>query len=406
MKPIHVLLVMVALASLAMPALAATLVVAESGGDHADLQAAVDAAGSGDAIEVRSGTYPGRVTVGKPLSITGSGDNCRIGTAKDEYGLLVTAEGVTLRNLGLAGSDVAVSLNNAHSAAIESCRVERGERGILLVDSRAVTVTDSDISADFIGIEASNTSQIRISGTRIAGATQGIVLYQAENAALRDNRIEDCTIGLFIHESAGGVLENTALSRLRGGVALLMAVDWTIRGSTLEAVDQYLDACMSSGCRIEAGSLDGPDPFVSDAISANRYDIGMLSVEGRDFSLSADATPAPEGYVRYGECFRLAFIDVASTAGSMVRVDAGIEHLDLNGTEPGTLGIYRVDGPVTQVPGLEAGNSTVAAVILEPGSYALAAKVEGSDGLLIWAAFIVLIAVALASAILYFKAQR
>ncbi|MDG6256916.1 MAG: hypothetical protein QCH35_04880, partial [Methanomicrobiaceae archaeon] len=108
MKPMHVLLIAVALAVLAIPAQAAPLVVAESGGDYADLQSAVDAAAPGDAIEVRAGAYPGLVVVDKALSITGSGNNCRIGTAQDDYALLVTAEGVALRALGLAGSDTAL----------------------------------------------------------------------------------------------------------------------------------------------------------------------------------------------------------------------------------------------------------------------------------------------------------
>jgi parallel beta-helix repeat protein len=406
MKPIHALLIAVALALLAVPAMAATLVVAESGGDYADLGAAVDAAASGDSIEVRAGAYPGSVTVNKPLSITGSGDDCRIGTAEDEYALLITTEGVSLRNLRLAGSNAPLSLTSAHSATIQTSRVEGGERGIVIVDSPAVTLSNCDISADFIAVEATNASEARISGNRITGSTEGIVLRQTDGVILRENRIEDCGIGIFIHDSGDGVLEDTTFSGVKGGVALFMATDWDIRGSVLESVDQYLDACMSSGCSIGAGSLDGPDPFASDAVSANRYTIGRQSLEGRDFSLSADDTAAPDGYVQYGGGFRVAFLDVTSTREPRVRVEADAADLDLEGMESGTLGVYRINGTLTQISGVYDGNGTVTAVITDGGSYALLAREEGAGGLPLAAAGLVLLLVIAAAAILYFRRRR
>jgi parallel beta-helix repeat protein len=406
MKSFTVLFVLLALAAIAVPAPAAMIVVAESGGDYADLGAAVDVAESGDSIEVRAGAYPGSVTVNKTLSITGSGDDCRIGTDDDGYALFVTAEGVAIRNLGLKGSDVALSLNTAHSTTIQGCRVEGGERGILIADSHAVTLADCDISADFIAVDATNASQARISGTRITRATEGIVLQQADNATLSENRIEDCGIGAFIHDSGDGILEDTTFSRVKGGVGLFMATGWEIRGTALDSVDQYLDACMSSGCIIEAASLAGPDPFASDAVSANRYEIGTLAIEGRDFSLSADDTATPAGYVQHGEGFQIAFLDVTSTQEPMVSVEADTAGLDLEGMEPGTLAIYRVDGAVTQVSAMDAPNSTAAAVILDAGSYALMAKEQGAEGLPVTALIIGIIAVVIVAGILYFKTRR
>lgn len=407
MKPTLLLLVMLCLAFLAAPAAAATLVVAESGGDYVDLQAAVDTSAVGDTIEVRAGAYPGSVTVNKPLSITGSGDDCRIGTAEDEYALIVRAEGVSLRNLRLAGSDAPLSLTSAHAATIQDCRVEGGERGIVIADSRALTITDCEISADFIAVEATNASETRISGNLITGATEAIALQQSDQAILRENRIEDCGIGVFIHDSGDGVLEDTTFSGVKGGVALFMATDWEIRGSVLESVDQYLDACMSSGCSIEAASLEGPDPFASDAVSANRYTIGSQSLEGRDFSLSADGTAAPDGYVQYGEGFRVAFLDVTSTQEPMVSVEADAGDLDLEGTEPETLAIYRINGALTQVSGVYDGNGTVTAVITGGGSYALLAKEQGEEGGLPLAALAIgLAGVVVVAVFLYLRTRK
>lgn len=48
-----------------------TITVCPSGCDYANIQAAIDAASAGDAIEVRSGTYYENVNVNKQLTLQG-----------------------------------------------------------------------------------------------------------------------------------------------------------------------------------------------------------------------------------------------------------------------------------------------------------------------------------------------
>ncbi|MFV9677836.1 MAG: hypothetical protein ACNYVW_09330, partial [Methanosarcinales archaeon] len=61
----------VTLVSVGIGCASATITVCHSGCDYASIQAAVDAADSGDTIEVHSGTYYENVDVNKTLSLKG-----------------------------------------------------------------------------------------------------------------------------------------------------------------------------------------------------------------------------------------------------------------------------------------------------------------------------------------------
>ena len=54
------------------PARAATITVCASGCDYTTIQAAVDAAATGDTISVAAGTYTGNVTIGKAVTLEGA----------------------------------------------------------------------------------------------------------------------------------------------------------------------------------------------------------------------------------------------------------------------------------------------------------------------------------------------
>ena len=92
-------------ALLASSATAATVTVDASGGsDHTDLADAIEAASSGDTITVASGTYTGPFnTMGKNLSIVGSGVSATLLTAGSTQSVVTVENGetVTLKDLTL-----------------------------------------------------------------------------------------------------------------------------------------------------------------------------------------------------------------------------------------------------------------------------------------------------------------
>lgn len=106
-------------------------------GDHATIQAAIDAAGSGDTIVVAAGTYTENVTIAKSLRIEGAGADATCVDAQGSGIVLfvsgptsvVLVEGLTLRQgeadfgAGLFVEDAAVTLVNC---AIRDCEAALG----------------------------------------------------------------------------------------------------------------------------------------------------------------------------------------------------------------------------------------------------------------------------------------
>ena len=108
--------------------LAATLTVS-SGGTYSTIQSAVDAASSGDTIQVYSGTYSGCVDLGgKDLTLTGAGSSssiistasCTSGALIIESGEQATVTGFTIEN----SAGVAVLIDNAASVSFSDIVIE------------------------------------------------------------------------------------------------------------------------------------------------------------------------------------------------------------------------------------------------------------------------------------------
>lgn len=125
--------------------------VVKTGGS---IQAAVDAASAGDEIYVEPGGYNETVTVNKAVTIIGLGGR---GAAYVEpeaagaEGMKVTADGVTLINLGVAGdgtADYALNLNAVSRFRAYGCKFEGPTGTVVLVNGTATDQTGDALFDD------------------------------------------------------------------------------------------------------------------------------------------------------------------------------------------------------------------------------------------------------------------
>ena len=123
---------------------AATLNVCATGGTHTTIQAAVDAATSGDTINVCAGTYTENVSIDKALTILGPNNSIAPGTGATRQSEAVISGAVTIASavngLTLKGFKItATETSYSAGVTIES-------------NSRNVTISYNDISGFNQGI--------------------------------------------------------------------------------------------------------------------------------------------------------------------------------------------------------------------------------------------------------------
>ncbi len=128
--------------------------------DQPTIQDAIDAATSGDTINVATGIYPESITVDETLSIVGAGNTTVISPAVDSDGIAITADGVTIQDLKVETSNSGVTPNKAIS-------VEEADD----LEINTVTIETTGNKAMGIWVGGSNNGLTPVSRLTIIGST-------------------------------------------------------------------------------------------------------------------------------------------------------------------------------------------------------------------------------------------
>ena len=247
---------------LAPAAFADTLAVPQ---DFATIQAAVDAAVTGDTILISSGTYPGTVTLdgdsGLTLRAKGSVTIDATGLASGLVLLLCTDIRIErLRVLG--GTSAGIFADQCPGLVLDGCRVSgttgRGFDidecdGAQLLRCRVKNVTST-------GARLVNCADAVLSRWRIAGATDGLMLNVCDNALVEHCRLEDLTgQGLSLNSFFPGEVTNSIVTRNRivgaqgGGIGLRGDGNLLERNLVLDGVGDGIE--LASGEQNDGNSL-------------------------------------------------------------------------------------------------------------------------------------------------------
>ncbi len=186
-----------------------TLIV---GGQHAQfqtIQAAIDAASDGDAIQVNSGTYVGNVLLNKKITLQGIDSPRLHGLGR---GSVVTV---------IADSCVISGFVIEHSGA----DLTREDSGILLKSSYNV-IEDNHLHDLLYGIYLYSSAGNTLRRNRIRGRPEieqgdrgaGLHLWNSPNNIIEDNIISEARDGMYIQNCNGNQIRRNRVFNLRYGL--------------------------------------------------------------------------------------------------------------------------------------------------------------------------------------------
>lgn len=184
-----------------------TITVGPSGANHTTIQAAINAANSGDIIQVAAGTYAETLNLGgKSLTISGSGTTQTIIDANGISGYAIQGFGdnsklenlklinsqyfgfkiqnisiITLENILVEGSaKTGIDINGVNGGTLTNIEVNNtvGGFGLMMHDSRNLTVTNVTTSGNAWGGVS-----IQTSGNYFTGGSENIVFAGTFNAS-------------------------------------------------------------------------------------------------------------------------------------------------------------------------------------------------------------------------------
>ena len=158
------------------------------------IQAAIDAATSGDTIEVRSGTYRENIYIDKQLSILG----------------VDVGGGLPVVDAGDYGNAIEISAENVSVEGIfatNSSKSTMSELGAgIRVSSNNCSIKDVRTYNNYYGIHLADANNNILSKINSSDNNCGFRLYFSNNNTLQDNNIENCLYGVRLHSSNNNII--------------------------------------------------------------------------------------------------------------------------------------------------------------------------------------------------------
>ncbi|NYT02275.1 MAG: DUF1565 domain-containing protein [Methanosarcinales archaeon] len=225
----------------------ALLIVGGEDADYGSIQAAIDAAHAGDAIEVQNGTYYENIVVDKALVLRGI--DHPVVDAGGEYArgpaIRLTADNVVLEGFvatnstNMAGDPYAgagIEVRSSNNLIINNTILNNYRSGIKLFDCGNNTIRQNSISKNF----------------------EGIYVYQSRFNNISNNKIIDNSgNGIYLRlDSENNSIDSNDINRNFNGVLIMASGNNTITGNTF--VENYGDS-IQVWDDLKENTIDGND---------------------------------------------------------------------------------------------------------------------------------------------------
>ena len=193
--------------------------------DYTTIQAAVDAAGPGDVIVVRDGTYKENVDVNKPhltIKSENGADKTTVEAVTSSYDDIVfevTEDYVNIIGFTVKAGDYGIYLNIVHHCNIQNNNISAGY-GIYLSESSNNNIIKNTVSDCVFGITLSNSFSNNINNNILLNNIRGIGLGGSKNIVSNNTVSYNGAEGIYLSNSKSNSISNNTVSHNGNGIDL------------------------------------------------------------------------------------------------------------------------------------------------------------------------------------------
>lgn len=225
------------------------------GEDAPTLEAALDRAPPNTTVRVPPGTYDGNVTIEKPVTIDGAGEQTILRGDGDGSVLEVRARETALLDLSISGvgenntgspsnrtrtngtwdeavrttygyGDAGIVLDGANRSLLEDVTVRTPASGAIIRASENTVVRESTIEGTdtwqdgFMSVLAMN-SRIVVEDSTFEGGRDGVYTHHAHGLVVRDNRMTGMRFGVHEMYTSDALIANNTVSEANIGIVVM-----------------------------------------------------------------------------------------------------------------------------------------------------------------------------------------
>jgi len=217
-----------------------------SGVNYTRIQGALDAASSGDTIEVTAGNYSENLDITTAVNLVGAGKDLTILNVSDSSDHVINVSGAnsvnisgfTVTGTGITSGKAGILLENSDYSKIEYVYSLDNQVGINLSNSDNCTIAnntiyvgveDTDTSYNVYGLWAYNSEDNNIENNSVKVREylgwglnptyyHGFYLYYSDTNTLTYNNVSKATNGFTLVESDRNILSNNTASKIVGSI--------------------------------------------------------------------------------------------------------------------------------------------------------------------------------------------
>jgi len=233
--------------------------------DYATVQEAVDAVAPGGTITIAEGTYIGGITLWKPVTLRGAGQEATILQAQEDRKLVISipagVQGARLEKLAVRGSerDGLLIYGQAH---LEELQVSsNGDDGLEVWGSAQVALKDSIVSGNrWNGLVAVGSAQVSLQGCTVSdNGNGGLWVGDSAQVSLEDSTVSDNRLdGLVVGGSARVSLQgSTVFDNGWSGLDVRDSAQVSLEGSTVVSDNIGLEVWGSAQVTLKDSTISG-----------------------------------------------------------------------------------------------------------------------------------------------------